>query len=412
MAAAVRQEPIADYFSTLSRRPQNPTISPSSFAWDQSPSKDPAALISSNSCDSILPSPNSPTLPFSNTYALPDPLEQKGEQAFNFGAFEDWMRWDDPADIALSPSPDCFPEMKLEPVTPNMGSLQLQNGASPTNISVNPSAISRSNIEDTSAVFGEDPMAEEPLFQSPSTLISHPLSDISPREGLYSTPLSWTRPVVGRHTPSNSNSYAPLSPNQESRLRDIAMPSQKYPTSPSSVSSPEPIEFNRRKRKSSIEDNDDEEEDSPPPSNGRHPPVKKTAHNMIEKRYRTNLNDKIAALKDSVPSLRVVTKKNSRGEEIQEDLQGLTPAHKLNKATVLSKATEYIAHLEKRNKVLSKENSALKSRVEAFEALVMSRPTPNQHSSPNPGQKGGRGNGRQGSGVVHGRGYLLDGMVG
>jgi hypothetical protein len=43
------------------------------------------------------------------------------------------------------------------------------------------------------------------------------------------------------------------------------------------------------------------------------------------------------------------------------------------KATVLSKATEYIAHLEKRNKYLVKENAALKSRVDAFEILVMSR---------------------------------------
>ena len=58
-------------------------------------------------------------------------------------------------------------------------------------------------------------------------------------------------------------------------------------------------------------------------------------NNMIEKRYRTNLNDKIAALRDSVPSLRVISKKNSRGEEIQEDLQGLTPAHKLNKVCCL-----------------------------------------------------------------------------
>jgi hypothetical protein len=40
---------------------------------------------------------------------------------------------------------------------------------------------------------------------------------------------------------------------------------------------------------------------------------------------------------------------------------------------VLSKATEYIAHLEKKNKYLAKENTALKSRVDAFEILVMSR---------------------------------------
>lgn len=42
-------------------------------------------------------------------------------------------------------------------------------------------------------------------------------------------------------------------------------------------------------------------------------------------------------------------------------------------ATVLSKATEYIAHLEKRNKYLAKENAVLKARVDAFEILVMSR---------------------------------------
>lgn len=43
------------------------------------------------------------------------------------------------------------------------------------------------------------------------------------------------------------------------------------------------------------------------------------------------------------------------------------------KATVLSKATEYIAHLEDRNKMLTKENAQLKSRIEAFEILMQNR---------------------------------------
>jgi hypothetical protein len=41
-------------------------------------------------------------------------------------------------------------------------------------------------------------------------------------------------------------------------------------------------------------------------------------------------------LRDSVPSLRIMTK-SARGEDTaddREELQGLTPAHKLNKATV------------------------------------------------------------------------------
>ena len=112
---------------------------------------------------------------------------------------------------------------------------------------------------------------------------------------------------------------------------------------------------------------------------------------MIEKRYRTNLNDKIAALRDSVPALRVMVHrlehadgndganmdvmeeiKAEAGLDADEDLGGLTPAHKLNKATILSKATEYIAHLERKNRSLAKENSALRNRVEGFEMLVMS----------------------------------------
>ncbi|GKT57878.1 sterol regulatory element binding protein sre1 [Colletotrichum tofieldiae] len=75
----------------------------------------------------------------------------------------------------------------------------------------------------------------------------------------------------------------------------------------------------------------------------------------------------------SVPSLRIMSK-SARGEDTTEDreeLHGLTPAHKLNKATVLSKATEYIRHLEKRNNRLCDENSAMQARISAFEKLFV-----------------------------------------
>ncbi|KAL8418533.1 hypothetical protein RB594_001940 [Gaeumannomyces avenae] len=177
-----------------------------------------------------------------------------------------------------------------------------------------------------------------------------------------------------------------LTPDQQERLKNIAMPAhlqyhspQSEPSpqsSPSdkdkgeSISSPEaaePSKTSSRKRKSSADDDDDDDDDD-----GTQP-VKKTAHNMIEKRYRTNLNDKIAALRDSVPSLRIMSK-SARGEDTTEDreeLHGLTPAHKLNKATVLSKATEYIRHLEKRNNRLMHENDSMQQRISAFEKLFM-----------------------------------------
>ncbi|KAK5112073.1 hypothetical protein LTR85_011654 [Meristemomyces frigidus] len=94
----------------------------------------------------------------------------------------------------------------------------------------------------------------------------------------------------------------------------------------------------------------------------------KTSHNVIEKRYRNNLNDKIVELRNSVPSLRAMGRTN--GGDDSEDLEGLTPAHKLNKATVMAKATEYIKHLEKRNKTMSDEMASLQARLAAVEAAI------------------------------------------
>jgi hypothetical protein len=128
---------------------------------------------------------------------------------------------------------------------------------------------------------------------------------------------------------------------------------------------------------------------------------------MIEKRYRTNINDKIAALRDAVPSLRLMVHRMERegiaggqtgflsgtgiggplsaGEGVmmmddsdmasleaeQHLLGGLAPAHKLNKATVLSKATEYIGHLERNNAQLSREVGQLRTRLVDAEMMLM-----------------------------------------
>ncbi|KAL1837871.1 hypothetical protein VTJ49DRAFT_3297 [Mycothermus thermophilus] len=119
--------------------------------------------------------------------------------------------------------------------------------------------------------------------------------------------------------------------------------------------------------------------------------TKKTAHNMIEKRYRTNLNEKIARLRDAVPALRQMAQRNrlaslgangNGNENLEDDAEEGTGvalfstgagATKLNKATILSKATEYILQLERRNQGLETENSALRGRMEGLEMLLMAR---------------------------------------
>lgn len=114
--------------------------------------------------------------------------------------------------------------------------------------------------------------------------------------------------------------------------------------------------------------------------------LKNIAHNAIERRYRNNINDRIHDLKNVVPALykaKVWEKKScgsskSNTEEDQdkvaessdddnvttskktgEIVDGVEVAKKLNKATILHKATEYIHHLKLANELAERENQAL-----------------------------------------------------
>lgn len=87
---------------------------------------------------------------------------------------------------------------------------------------------------------------------------------------------------------------------------------------------------------------------------GRSSSVQNKSHSVVEKRYRTNLNDKIAELRQSVPSLR-------EGSQSPEDVAVSSPSLKYNKATILTKAIEYIQHLEKRNAFLEDTNNMLRN---------------------------------------------------
>lgn len=111
----------------------------------------------------------------------------------------------------------------------------------------------------------------------------------------------------------------------------------------------------------------------------------KSAHNLIEQRYRNKINDRFTALQMLVPTLRVISRKSqknrtgsegSRDEEEEdeddmcsplidpgEDLEGLEPARKLNKGTILAKSIEYIKFLERKNERIKMEHRELLERA-------------------------------------------------
>ncbi|XP_004558426.3 sterol regulatory element-binding protein 1 [Maylandia zebra] len=83
------------------------------------------------------------------------------------------------------------------------------------------------------------------------------------------------------------------------------------------------------------------------PAGQPHKGEKRTAHNAIEKRYRSSINDKIMELKDLVAG---------------------TDA-KLNKSAVLRKAIDYIRYLQQTNQKLKQENMTLKMAAQKNKSL-------------------------------------------
>jgi hypothetical protein len=216
---------------------------------------------------------------------------------------------------------------------------------------------------------------DEPLSDSPEALPAS--TEVTAHTDLNYSPFSWEDAKFSNNLLKHSKTNTPLSPAEEARLRTIAMPPQLYAAS-SVSSSPSPrSEGTRHRRHTSPESS---ESDCLCPR-GRRPINKRKAHNVIEKRYRTNLVDRIAELRDSIPGLCSI--------DNNEDSQSCSTPPKLNKvrypsirrycvltdelaqATILSKATEYIRALSKCSEDLKNENTALQVRINAFEMLYM-----------------------------------------
>lgn len=133
--------------------------------------------------------------------------------------------------------------------------------------------------------------------------------------------------------PRSSSSFnhipvAALMPEQESRVCNIAMPHDNNRHAQiTSASSPEPCKGSCSPKKRKLSSNSTSSNSLARASQSRKPLPKKKAHNIIEKRYRTNLNDKIAELRDKVPSLCDVPM------DCDEDLQGIRSMPKMTKAS-------------------------------------------------------------------------------
>lgn len=273
-------------------------------------------LMQPDDATDTMPSPVSPTLPLENTYQLPQGSE--------------WLSTKAPHSPAL-----------VDFAIPT----RYSESASPV---VNPLELALGSFDGESLEVSQTPMFDEIVgsqYAPPAKSRKTSASTAAPARNYYDAT-----------SPPSTSDEAARYPSR--KRKSLASATDSAASSPASLSPPSPAITSRRSPSS--------------PASG----PKKTAHNMIEKRYRNNLNDKITALRDAVPSLRVAAYRLEQGLSpdepagdlddgmLADELGGLAPAQKLNKATILSKAAEYILHLERRNKRLAEENAALKSGAE------------------------------------------------
>ncbi len=177
--------------------------------------------------------------------------------------------------------------------------------------------------------------------------------------------------------PDQQAAYMMAPPVLQSTQPEPPKPSAPAPALvPAPASAPvskEGQSVNRKKRKA-FTSNANEVPPRRPTPKDVHP--KKIAHNEIERRYRNNLNDRIMELRDAVPTLRVaarIREGDSTDGDAGDELSSVAPAMlKLNKAAILSRATEYILQLRSRNYYLMKENMELKQRTRYFEDMARS----------------------------------------
>jgi len=190
-------------------------------------------------------------------------------------------------------------------------------------------------------------------------------------------------------TPKPLGDQQPTPPSESIASQRSSLDGNRAPNSPPSLEASDTGAQPNKKRKVCAEISD-----SPASPDGQKPAaVQNRSHSLVEKRYRNNLNDKISDLRKSIPSLREDAP--SPGEVAESIL-----ASKVNKATILTKAIEYIQQLEKRNAYLEDADDALKrharntakevsqdeippkEQASQAQELVSESPSPNTKSSP------------------------------
>jgi hypothetical protein len=124
---------------------------------------------------------------------------------------------------------------------------------------------------------------------------------------------------------SSSQTKQQLTPNPHPSALEIpkslaiALPKSQAPESPTSPKSPQRAKDRRKGPSSSPRTSASSSVSPNPPPRSRRAKSRKAKHSVIEKRYRANLSEKIALLRDCIPGLRNADYNNNEEEASARD---------------------------------------------------------------------------------------------
>lgn len=264
--------------------------------------------------------------------------------SFDCDNWENWMQWDG-IDLLKSPVPP---------------------GAS---------------IPESQAAYLQPPAEEGTVFIGSQSVDAIPYPEPSPMDRIAPSTedlLNFNFPGQF-HGPPTDNPWAntpTIHPQKNDPHKSIRSSISSEPYN-SSISSPgQSGTLPNKKRKSSAKDDDI----APEPIRRKRLPGSKAAHNIVEKRYRMNINGKIAALRDSLPNFNTKHRiRPSRGKLEGDDEDGYdargSGGQKINKAAVLSEAIDYIRQSEERMKKHNEEMAMMRVQLDVFRTLAAAKST-------------------------------------
>jgi hypothetical protein len=258
---------------------------------------------------------------------------------FDWARWEDWAQWDANTDLLISPDPlavdDAASYLGLSPHSAGETAISRGNGESQSLQAFNPQSCADLNVQSPDEFLNLESTGEAQLSQSSSV----PSRDSDGGNGRVSPKTSEHWNHTGRFSEAG---------------HDLA----------------------DRKRKSSVVGYND---NSLIPSSKRLS-SSRVAHNIVEKRYRMNLNEKIEALRSVLPTFHGVKnvqsgRKQSEGGNADADDEGQWAGRKVNKAAVLSEAIDYIQQLEERVTKHDNQMTMMKMQLDVFKTLAAAKPS-------------------------------------